>query len=320
MTFTSEGSPPTAKLMLAERGMGEQWFFSGYPTQYEFMWFHAAGPNAPFTNTSPHRARALEYVCDPATGNWALVGNSTNNALLQFQVGNGSVSNAGGTDFDFDARGCSGPNLGNRVWFTADYMASAPWYGVTGIPLSGGSLANSIVVDLNGVAGSQDKATVGDIEIPCPPHGQVSGRVRLQGFDASQAGIVAHATFCQSGAAIAMATGSMDADGDVTFECNLADGDYFVLLQARSNLVKKTHFLLVNGVGTFESVTLLTGDISQDNTVDIGDYSLLSSAFGSTAGQPQYLSLADLNGDLEIDIADYALLSQNFGLSGDPLP
>ncbi|MBX7135681.1 MAG: hypothetical protein K1X67_23685 [Fimbriimonadaceae bacterium] len=57
--------------------------------------------------------------------------------------------------------------------------------------------------------------------------------------------------------------------------------------------------------------SLVNGDIDQDNEVGIGDYSILSSQYG-TAG-PE----ADLNGDEAVDIGDYSILSASFGLAGD---
>lgn len=62
---------------------------------------------------------------------------------------------------------------------------------------------------------------------------------------------------------------------------------------------------------------LMTGDIDSDNEITIGDYALLSSAFGTFPGMPGYDPNADLDCDDEITIGDYALLSQNFGLTGD---
>lgn len=63
--------------------------------------------------------------------------------------------------------------------------------------------------------------------------------------------------------------------------------------------------------------SLVNGDCSDDNEVDIGDFAILSAHFGATLGEPGYFSQADLNGDEEIDIGDFAVLSSNFGRIGD---
>jgi len=62
---------------------------------------------------------------------------------------------------------------------------------------------------------------------------------------------------------------------------------------------------------------LSNGDIDDDNEIAIGDYALLSSAFGSGPGDPNWNPAADLDGDDEVTIGDYAILSQNFGMIGD---
>lgn len=62
---------------------------------------------------------------------------------------------------------------------------------------------------------------------------------------------------------------------------------------------------------------LPNGDSSDDNEIDIGDFAILSSAFGAVLGEPGYDAMADLNGDEEVDIGDFAILSTHFGRTGD---
>lgn len=64
-------------------------------------------------------------------------------------------------------------------------------------------------------------------------------------------------------------------------------------------------------------VALLNGDVDGDNEVAIGDYALLSTAFGASHGEPGYLPTADLDEDQTIDIGDFAILSASFGQFGD---
>lgn len=59
---------------------------------------------------------------------------------------------------------------------------------------------------------------------------------------------------------------------------------------------------------------VLPGDANLDGTVDIGDYALLSSAFGSSEGDPNWDENCDFNNDGSVDIGDYAILSSNFGV------
>ncbi len=57
--------------------------------------------------------------------------------------------------------------------------------------------------------------------------------------------------------------------------------------------------------------TLLAGDCNNDNVVDIADFSIFRSRFGTTSAE------ADFNGNGLVDINDFSLLRMNFGRSGD---
>jgi len=59
----------------------------------------------------------------------------------------------------------------------------------------------------------------------------------------------------------------------------------------------------------------LPGDVNGDNTVDIFDAILMSSAFGSSPGMKNWNDAADLNGDGVVDIFDAIILAGHFGSS-----
>ena len=106
-----------------------------------------------------HQSRALEYT--QVAGIWTLL-NPT-----KFQISSiyPPGSSAGGDDYDFGA--------GGRVWVTGDALHLPPTYpdniyGLQGLPASGGSILNSILIDLNGVVSQQNKTQIGDVELPCP--------------------------------------------------------------------------------------------------------------------------------------------------------
>jgi hypothetical protein len=121
---------PTGAMLVAERGMSDQ------------------------TTPVPHQARLLEFEC--VNGFWAP---STN----IFSVGSiGShINSAGGVDVD--------PDVGGRVYVTGDALQLGPQtiYGTQGLPATGGTVANSILVDFNGNLSLQDKTFIGDVAIPC---------------------------------------------------------------------------------------------------------------------------------------------------------
>lgn len=122
------------------------------------------------------------------------------------------------------------------------------------------------------------------------------------------------------------------AGGSLTTIPNVAlgnDGSYQIstALCGRYNvLAKGSHWLRKQRVGSVDllgspisgvSFTLVNGDVNNDNEVNIGDYSLLSLAFGSSPGDGNWNPMADLNGDDTVDIGDFAILSYNFGAIGD---
>lgn len=78
---------------------------------------------------------------------------------------------------------------------------------------------------------------------------------------------------------------------------------------------------LKNSAGTFIGEALigmevpLPGDVNGDGEVGPADFTLLSAAFGSSLGDPNYNVDADLNKDDEVGPADFTILSQNFGRS-----
>ncbi|MCW5943823.1 MAG: S8 family serine peptidase [Fimbriimonadaceae bacterium] len=64
-------------------------------------------------------------------------------------------------------------------------------------------------------------------------------------------------------------------------------------------------------------LTLLNGDVTHDNRVDIADFLALRSAYGSSPGASNWDDRADVNRDGAVGIADFLILRQYFGRSGD---
>lgn len=73
-----------------------------------------------------------------------------------------------------------------------------------------------------------------------------------------------------------------------------------------------------SGLGATVIATLPPGDANDDNLVDISDFSILASAFGTSTGDPAFNVDADFSCDGVIDITDFGLLADSFGSSGDP--
>lgn len=111
-------------------------------------------------------------------------------------------------------------------------------------------------------------------------------------------------------------------------QVTLGDGGFFYLPTTLSGPVevtfKASHWLRKRVLGVSLNpydadleVTLTNGDCDEDNEIGIGDYAILSQAYNSSDGDPNWNPVADLNEDATVDIADYAILSANYGLIGD---
>lgn len=141
----------------------------------------------------------------------------------------------------------------------------------------------------------------------------VTGTVSLEDYPASPAGQIVDVEVRRTGQQTITKEVVLDASGGFSFTLNntLASANCTITIQGTHWLRKSMNVTL--GATGFAGLnaSLINGDIDGDNSVDIGDYSILSAVYGSTS------VLGDLNGDGFVDIADYAILSQNFGLNGD---
>ena len=69
--------------------------------------------------------------------------------------------------------------------------------------------------------------------------------------------------------------------------------------------------LTLSGTHTLTLAQMRAGDASNNDIVNIQDFSLLASQFGQSGNLP-----SDFNGDGIVNIADFSLLASNFGQSG----
>jgi hypothetical protein len=110
---------------------------------------------------------------------------------------------------------------------------------------------------------------------------------------------------------------ALTADGRFTAPGPSEEGPYALSVKPTHWLRRSIDIDTSNGNVNGVLLRLTNGDVDEDNEVAVGDYAILSAAFGSTVGGPGWVANADLNGDEEVTITDYAVLSQNFGLIGD---
>lgn len=105
------------------------------------------------------------------------------------------------------------------------------------------------------------------------------------------------------------------ADGKIIIEV-WYKGRCIIHIEFGRYLQKNTDPRVLENLNFFD-VFFKAGDADGDNEVSIGDFALLSSAFGSSPGMPNWDPMCDFDCDDEITIGDYALLSTNFGEVGD---
>lgn len=104
---------------------------------------------------------------------------------------------------------------------------------------------------------------------------------------------------------------------------------YSALLKGPAQIASASAFIMsptVSNLGSGEVITLLSGDLNEDNTVNSQDYSIIQKAFGSNSKISNWVENADFNKDGVINSLDLAILNKNFGKIGDsgswtsPLP
>lgn len=112
--------------------------------------------------------------------------------------------------------------------------------------------------------------------------------------------------------------GNLSSNGAFTIPGPNVPGNYNVYMKSSHWLRKVTTVTTATGQTPNIGVhALQNGDVDGDNEIGPADFTILSSAFGSSLGDPQYQERADLNGDDEVGPADFTILSSGFGDIGD---
>jgi hypothetical protein len=96
--------------------------------------------------------------------------------------------------------------------------------------------------------------------------------------------------------------------------------NYKAILKGPAQLATSSAFVmgpsvtLLNGGNT---ITLLSGDLNEDNVVNTADYSIMKTAFGKKSTDSDWNENIDLNKDGVINAIDLGLVIKNFGKTGD---
>ncbi len=95
-------------------------------------------------------------------------------------------------------------------------------------------------------------------------------------------------------------------------------GAYQIGVKANTNLrVMESATLVAGEAAGVDFGEMPSGDINNDNEVDLFDLSLLSNSYDQSAGDADYNENADLNGNSSVDLFDLSLLSNNYDQSGE---
>lgn len=100
-----------------------------------------------------------------------------------------------------------------------------------------------------------------------------------------------------------------DSSGKSTIS-GLQPGTYSLSIYGSHWLIRKVVIIEVNGVNSVQTF-LTNGDADGGNSVNLFDFVVLDSLFGSSN------AMADLDGDGNVNLFDYAIIDQNFDALGD---
>jgi serine protease len=112
-------------------------------------------------------------------------------------------------------------------------------------------------------------------------------------------------------------TVTLGATGAFTLT-DIPPGSYNLAIKGRKWLRRVVAVNASNGNVSGVMATLLPGDVTGNNVVDIADLGELADAFNATPASPNWNANADLNCDGKVNILDLGLLAENYGRSGDP--
>lgn len=94
---------------------------------------------------------------------------------------------------------------------------------------------------------------------------------------------------------------------------------YTALLKGSNQIATSSAFTMAPAVSNLnggEPLTLLVGDLNDDNVVNTADYSLALKAYGATSGSANWNENVDFNSDGAINSFDLSLITKNMGQSG----
>ena len=200
------------------------------------------------STSSAHQSRVMKFCADPDNGSWVLSPDT-------YGIGTSGSNTTGGVDFD------NGPDP--FVWTSGDALQFNPQtiYGLEGLPLSGGTVAQSILIDADLDIINQEKYQMGSVEVTC-----------WEGV-----------------------TGGCSAEGELDCMIDAAGGlsdDYALTLTVTNNSGQDAHVLNIAGAVSDQSIPLAPLGDGQSITFNL-------TLYGPIIGDTFCLYLTLLNADFE---------------------
>jgi hypothetical protein len=112
-------------------------------------------------------------------------------------------------------------------------------------------------------------------------------------------------------------TTTLGTDGTF-FLSDVPAGHYTLHVKGSKWLARNVSVNTIPGDVSGLSLTLVPGDINNDNKVNLMDWGLFVDAFNTDPTSPHWNTNADLNCDDKVNILDLGLLADGFGKRGDP--
>lgn len=184
---------------------------------------------------------------------------------------------------------------------------------------------NCLLLDCNGTPGgnaTEDECGVCDDN---PDNDNTTCAAVVEGVVDSQAlcnqsNAVIHAYEPGTSNLIETASTTVATDGNFSFEITLP-GTYDLYIKVDGHLRDSYPNVSLNtGSNDLGLLFFVAGDLNNDNSINIQDFSLFSTAYGFNENEDEFNPLADLNCDGIISIPDFSLFSAGFPADGVPLP
>lgn len=143
----------------------------------------------------------------------------------------------------------------------------------------------------------------------------ITGSITYSDLDASVVKECANITL-SNGVTEYTQTVELDENGSYSIAAP-SNGEWLVTVQEspwlRRSVVANTSAGNASGI----DLVLVNGDADGDNEVTLVDFGIISAAFGSVDGDPNWDARADLNFDGEVNLFDVGIVAANFGQAGD---